>query len=149
MNWKLCETGKYGKWLFRGIQQLSIHSFIHYVKLYSAYSRLLLRSAPDSSTDKNSCFKARVECVRVNPGEQSQCQWKPIPNRCFKIISHSLHVYRSEIVLFLHLCSPLLPASQSICGLDELTFREGFVTEVLFFKKSPVDLLNEANAMQF
>jgi len=30
---------------------------------------------------KKSSFKARIECVRVNPGEQSQCQWKPIPNR--------------------------------------------------------------------
>jgi len=28
-----------------------IHSFIHYMDLYSASSRLLLRSAPDSSTN--------------------------------------------------------------------------------------------------
>ena len=56
-------------------------SFIHYMDLYSASSRLLLRSAPDSSTAKRSSFKARVRCVRMNPGEQSQCQWKPIPNR--------------------------------------------------------------------
>src|SRR6218665_3028047 len=51
------------------------------MNLYSASSRLLLRSAPDPSTAKKSSFKGRVECVRVNPGEQSHCQWKPIPNR--------------------------------------------------------------------
>src|SRR6218665_958071 len=50
-------------------------NFIHYVDLYSASSRSLLKSAPDSSTAKNSSFKARVECVRVNPGVQSQCQF--------------------------------------------------------------------------
>ena len=44
------------------------HSFIHYMDLYSASSRLLLRSAPDFSTAKKSSFKAGVECVRVNPG---------------------------------------------------------------------------------
>ena len=49
--------------------------------IYSASLKLLLRSAPYSSTAKRSSFKARVECVRVNPGEQSQCQWKTIPNR--------------------------------------------------------------------
>src|SRR6218665_573376 len=37
-----------------------LHSFIHYMNLYSASSRLLLRSAPDSSTAKKSSFKARV-----------------------------------------------------------------------------------------
>src|SRR6218665_1936826 len=57
------------------------NSFNHYMNLYSASSRLLLRSTPDSSTAKKSSFKARVEYVRVNPGEQSQCQWKPIPSR--------------------------------------------------------------------
>src|SRR6218665_3164276 len=56
-----------------------IHSFIHYMDLYSTSSRLLLRSAPDSSTAKKSSITARVEFVRLNPGEQSQCQWKPIP----------------------------------------------------------------------
>jgi len=61
--------------MFYQIAQL--HSFIHYVNLYSASSRVLLRSAPDSSMAKKSSFKARVECVGVNPGEQS----KPIPNR--------------------------------------------------------------------
>src|SRR6218665_815216 len=51
--------------------------------LYSASSRLLLccKSAPDSSTAKNNSFKARVECVKVNPWEQSHCQWETIPNR--------------------------------------------------------------------
>jgi len=34
---------------------------MHYMNLYSASSRLLLRSAPDSSTAKKSSFKARVE----------------------------------------------------------------------------------------
>jgi len=29
----------------------------------------------------NISFQARVECVRMNPGEQSQCQWMPIPHR--------------------------------------------------------------------
>jgi len=33
------------------------------MNLYSTSSRLLLRSAPDSSTAKKSSFKARVECV--------------------------------------------------------------------------------------
>ena len=41
-----------------------IHSFIHYMNLYSTSSMLLLRSAPDSSTAKKSSFKARVECIR-------------------------------------------------------------------------------------
>src|SRR6218665_3510925 len=44
--------------------------------LFSTSSRLLLRSALDCSTDKRSSLKARVECVRVNPGEQSQCQFQ-------------------------------------------------------------------------
>src|SRR6218665_3637006 len=39
-----------------------IHSFIHYVDLYSASSRLLLRSAPDYSMAKKNSLKARVEC---------------------------------------------------------------------------------------
>ena len=52
--------------------------FIHYRDLYSAYSRLLLRSAPDPCMAKKNSFQARVECVRMNPVEQSQCQWKPI-----------------------------------------------------------------------
>src|SRR6218665_1721663 len=60
---------------------LVIHSFIHYVDLYSASSRLLLRSAPDFRKAKKRSFRARIECVRVNPGEQLQCKWKPIPDR--------------------------------------------------------------------
>ena len=41
-----------------------IHSFIHYGDLYSAPSRLLLRSAPDPCTAKKKSFETRVECVR-------------------------------------------------------------------------------------
>src|SRR6218665_1014419 len=43
-------------------------SFIHYGDLYSAPSRLLLRSAPDPCTAKKKSFETRVECVRKNPG---------------------------------------------------------------------------------
>src|SRR6218665_1207264 len=57
------------------------HSFIHYGDLYSAPSRLLLRSAPDPCTAKKKSFESRVECVRENPGEQSLRQRKPIPHR--------------------------------------------------------------------
>src|SRR6218665_410857 len=56
-------------------------SFIHYGDLYSAPSRLLLRSAPDPCTAKEKSFEARVKCVRKNPGEQSLRQRKPIPHR--------------------------------------------------------------------
>ena len=58
-----------------------IHLFIHYEDLYSASSRLLLRSAPDPYTAKKKSFGARVKCVRKNPGEQSLRQRKPIPHR--------------------------------------------------------------------
>src|SRR6218665_2222542 len=44
-----------------------IHSFIHYGDLYSAPSKLLLRSAPDPCTAKKKSFETRVECVRKNP----------------------------------------------------------------------------------
>src|SRR6218665_1168747 len=47
---------------------LRLGSFIHYGDLYSAYSRLLLNSAPDLCTAKKNNFQARVECVRTNPG---------------------------------------------------------------------------------
>src|SRR6218665_358091 len=40
-----------------------IHSFIHYGDLYSAPSRLQLRSAPDPCTAKKKSFETRVECV--------------------------------------------------------------------------------------
>ena len=53
------------------VQAKFIHSFIHYGDLYSASSRLLLRSAPDLCTTKEKSFEARVECVRKNPREQS------------------------------------------------------------------------------
>src|SRR6218665_1360213 len=55
--------------------------FIHYGDLYSAPSRLLLRSAPDPCTAKKKSFETRVECVRKNPGVQSLRQRKPIPHR--------------------------------------------------------------------
>src|SRR6218665_1466412 len=58
-----------------------LYSFIHYGDLYSAPSRLLLRSAPDPCTTKKKSFETRVECVRKNPGEQSLRQRKPIPHR--------------------------------------------------------------------
>jgi len=45
--------------------------------LYSASSRLLLRSASDSSAAKKSSFKARVECVKVNPGEHRSANGSP------------------------------------------------------------------------
>ena len=54
-----------------------IHSFIHYGDLYSAPSRLLLRSAHDHCTAKKNSFEARVECVRKNPGELSLRQRNP------------------------------------------------------------------------
>src|SRR6218665_820944 len=49
-----------------------LHSFIHYGDLYSAPSRLLLRSAPDPCTAKKKSFEARVKCVRKNPGETKE-----------------------------------------------------------------------------
>src|SRR6218665_2229492 len=58
-----------------------LYSFIHYGDLYSAPSRLLLRSAPNPCTAKKKSFETRVECVRKNPGEQSLRQRKPIPHR--------------------------------------------------------------------
>src|SRR6218665_1962168 len=57
------------------------YSFIHYGDLYSAPSRLLLRSAPNPCTAKKKSFETRVECVRKNPREQSLRQRKPIPHR--------------------------------------------------------------------
>src|SRR6218665_1366088 len=72
---------KYSPESSNNITIINMHSFIHYVGLYSTSSRLPLKSTPDPSTAKKSSFKARVECVGANPGEKSQCQWKPIPNR--------------------------------------------------------------------
>ena len=57
------------------------NSFIHYGNLYSASSRLILRSAPDPCTAKKESLEARVKCVGKNPGEQSLRQRKPIPHR--------------------------------------------------------------------
>ena len=59
----------------------SAYSFIHYKDLYSTSSRLLLRNTSYTCMVKKSSFQARVECVRMNPGEQSQGQWKPILHR--------------------------------------------------------------------
>src|SRR6218665_2184346 len=42
---------------------------------------LLLRNTSYTCTVKKNSFQARVECVRMNPGEQSQGQWKPILHR--------------------------------------------------------------------
>ena len=41
-------------------------SFTHYGDVYSAPSRLLLRSAPDPFTAKEKSFEARVKCVRIS-----------------------------------------------------------------------------------
>src|SRR6218665_548839 len=46
-----------------GLYRLFIHSYIHYMNLYNASSRLLLRSAPDSSTAEKISYNARVECA--------------------------------------------------------------------------------------
>src|SRR6218665_1756100 len=46
------------------------HSFIHYGDLYSAPSRLLLRSAPDPCTAKEKSFKARVKCPPLPSHQQ-------------------------------------------------------------------------------
>src|SRR6218665_678960 len=54
--------------------------FIYYEDLYSASSRLLLRSVPDPCTAKKNSFQARVECVGKNHGDQTLCQRKPIPH---------------------------------------------------------------------
>src|SRR5688572_29247149 len=55
--------------------------FIHYEDLYSAPSRLLLRSAPDPSTAEKDSFEARIEIFRVDSGMQSQLKGEPIPER--------------------------------------------------------------------
>src|SRR6218665_10691 len=67
--------------LFTGLHLGTFHSFIHYGDLYSAPSRLLLRTASDPCTAKKKSFETRVECVRKNPGAQSLRQRKPIPHR--------------------------------------------------------------------
>ena|SRR6218665_1966986 len=65
--------------LFHSIVSFN-HSFIHYRNVHSASYLLLLRSAPDPCTAKENSFEARVECVRVNLGEQSLRQVKCIPH---------------------------------------------------------------------
>src|SRR6218665_2924108 len=80
-----------------------LHSFIHYGDLYSAPSRLLLRSAPDPCTAKKKSFETRVECVRKNAGEQSLRQRKPIPHRGTHIhIDACTHVYTHTIYTCMH-----------------------------------------------
>ena len=41
---------------------------------------------------KNNSFQARIKCVRMNPGEQSQCQWKPFPHWGAKNVLHETWV---------------------------------------------------------
>ena len=74
----------------------NFHSFIHYGDLYSAPSRLLLRSAPDPCTAKKKCFEARAECVRKNPGEQSLRQRKPILHMGQPLKMHGPGLWRYE-----------------------------------------------------
>ena len=64
-------------WHRRNWDLLHIHSFIHYKDLYSAPSRLLLRSAPDPCTAKKKSFEARLECVRRNPGSNRCARGSP------------------------------------------------------------------------
>jgi len=59
--------------LLRNVLVAFIHSLRRFTRLH--------RSTPDPCTAKTNSFKARVECVRMNPGEQSLCQRKPIPHR--------------------------------------------------------------------
>src|SRR6218665_2362917 len=40
-----------------------------------------MRNASNPCTAQKNSLQARVECVGKNPGEQSLCQWKPIPHR--------------------------------------------------------------------
>src|SRR6218665_2344018 len=47
------------------IMMMMIRSFIHYGDLYSAPSRLLLRSAPNPCTAKEKSFEAKVKCVMM------------------------------------------------------------------------------------
>src|SRR6218665_479915 len=77
----LCSIISRPIWLATWQVNVHVHSFIHYGDLYSAPSRLLLRSAPDPCTAKKKSFETRVECVRESPGEQSLRQRKPIPHR--------------------------------------------------------------------
>src|SRR5688572_5765647 len=58
-------------------KQLLLDSFIHYEVLYSAPSRLLLRSAPDPSTAEKDSFEASIERFRVDSGMQAQHQREP------------------------------------------------------------------------
>src|SRR6218665_640579 len=50
-------------WTISQLLMTFLYSFIHYGDLYSAPSRLLLRSAPDPCTAKKKSFESRVECV--------------------------------------------------------------------------------------
>ena len=72
-----------------------IDSFIHCADLYCASSRLLLRSAPDPGTAKRNSFQDRVECVTMNPGEQSLRHWKSIPHGRANHQEYSSLPYRS------------------------------------------------------
>src|SRR6218665_2191146 len=76
-----CFSGAKGARLYSSLCGHRIHSFIHYRDLYSAPSRLLLRSAPDPCTAKKKSFETRVECVRKNGGENFLEKGNPIPHR--------------------------------------------------------------------
>src|SRR6218665_1146506 len=84
---RMCCITVHGRYLS---QHSFIHSFIHYGNLYSASSRLLLRSAPDPCTAKVNSFEARVECV-----ECVECVVLP----CMDVILVSIH---SFIHSFIH-----------------------------------------------
>ena len=89
-------------------------SSIHYGNLYSASSRLLLRSTSDPCTAKKKSFEARVECVRKNPGEQSLRQRTPFPHIVlvpFSILVWSQSLYHTVLFNIL----------QTICRLNCLT----------------------------
>lgn len=53
------------------------HSFIHHKDLWSTSSRLIPRSAPNPSMAKRTVLRLRVEQVRMDLGEQSQCHYCP------------------------------------------------------------------------
>src|SRR6218665_2406758 len=50
------------KWYGQNGMDKMVWTFIHYGDLYSAPSRLLLRSAPDPCMAKKKSFETRVEC---------------------------------------------------------------------------------------
>ena len=53
-------------WISPSQRLVLVYSFIHYWDLYSASSRLLLRSASDLCMAKKNSFQARVECQKAS-----------------------------------------------------------------------------------